>query len=502
MNALHVEIAGLAKDYPAGYINKDSFAYFTIDRLREVARALTGREIPAGSGRLSASLRDVILPNTASIELVAPRNLNPGLPEQEVDVRITSNFSVIFDVFVAGDATSRISEVVLQFSEFRVRMHAKDNALIFEGSDFDLVRQFTRTPDAETILVNAGIDELEASRVEGHLGYGVISQAVSMTVAARHEISLATVFPAVNFGESIKLAILQNGDSLGIIPTQPVDLRPETHCECAEGRDLPVTQTNLPPKAGLPPTVNSGDEFGAVTIGGPIAEGLNPLEAFGRRPVGATGIAGMYIPKAFTPAIVGKPMPSITFPASDKGTIGYNARATVAFKQTDFKFDLNGGGILLDMQLDINVTAYCDFEVFKGVRLPIGWAAVMPTSPGTLQLGFYPAIDGSGKLKLKSTLNKCDMGTYVAVVIGVGTALKFLGVTAWLGFLIDVILATILSLGLPIKLKEEISKYMTDKEWTLINGLPVLNPAIHGFYPAAPFDVDEKSLLTSVEFRG
>lgn len=165
----------------------------------------------------------------------------------------------------------------------------------------------------------------------------------------------------------------------------------------------------------------------------------------------ATAWWGVYLPRLFAEDMVPKVMPSIKITASDDSTIGYRAEANVGFSNFRLTLDIQGGGLLLDVDLDVSVSAYCDFEVFKGVRLPIGWAVIMPAngSQASLQVGFYPSIDTSGTVKLKSTLKKCDMGNYVAIVIGIGTALKFIGVTALIGFLIDVVLAAILSAALP-----------------------------------------------------
>ncbi|MFZ6769304.1 hypothetical protein ACO0LM_19825 [Undibacterium sp. Di26W] len=140
-------------------------------------------------------------------------------------------------------------------------------------------------------------------------------------------------------------------------------------------------------------------------------------------------------------------------------------------------------------------------ELFKGLRLPIGWAIFSPAngSKAHIQLGFYPAVDSTGVVKLKSTLKKSDMGSYVAVVIGVGTALEIFGVTAWIGFLIDVVLAGILSNGLPIQLKKEIGKYMGDKEWKLFDAAPILDPrAYPDFF--SPFYTTPTSLLTGFSY--
>ena len=502
MTAIHQELQALAIDNPAGYISKDLFSHFTLDKLIDTGNRMKGIKIVAGNGQLSTSLReikwDTTKPKTTS--LVAPRKA--AFPNAEVDLEISPSFEVIFDVFITKSPNDKISEVILKFDNVRVKVRAENNTLIFEGSDFDVKRNIIRFVDAENLLMANGIEPIEASYVEGHLGYGVISQAVSASISKRHEIPLETVFSYVNFGKSIKLAILQNGKFLGIIPTDKVSINSTACCRCSDGNELSLSETDLSKIDRQPPAAIPNTELGTVIIGGPVAENKNPLTDFGPRLIG-DGEVGTYIPLSFSEKMIGEPMPSITFPVQDdSGTIGYNGRATVAFINSKVTYDLIGGGILLDLDLDISVSAYCDFEVFKGLRLPIGWAVVLPKTGkmGSIQMGFYPSIDSS-TLKLKGALNKCDMGEYVAVVIGVGTALEIIGVTAWLGFLIDVVLSGILSYGLPITMKKEISKYMANREWKLIDGLPVLN-LMQKMYPRAPFDVDIKSLLASVDFRG
>jgi hypothetical protein len=307
------------------------------------------------------------------------------------------------------------------------------------------------------------------------------------------------VFPVVDFGTTIKLAILQGGRALGIIPTETVTISKLSHCDCAEGPELGHTQTTIVNTAPANPVPN--DKLAQVTIGGPVAENKDPLTDFGPRFPNRDGVAGLYIPLDFARSLTVEAMPAVKIKASDNGTIGYQAEANVGFKGFHVSFDVAGGGILLDIDLDISVSAYCDFEVFKGLRLPIGWAVIMPTSAASVRLGFYPSVTKNGVVKLKSTLKKADMGSYVAVVIGIGTALKFLGVTSWIGFLIDVVLATILSVGLPIALKREIGKYLGNKEWKLIDGLPLSNPN-KGWWVSAPFDATQNSLLASFDDRG
>lgn len=500
MTPLHQELKDLSKDRPAGYIDKNLFSYFTINKLIDTYERLKSIEIAAGNGQLSTSLRDVIWSSPNPTTKLEPSR-KPTFPDTEVDLLISPSFDVVFDIFITGHPADKISEVTLSFNDVRAKIRAENNMIIFEGSDFDVKRNIRRIIGAEALLNAYGIDLIEAAHVEGHLGYGVVSQAVSASLSKRHEIQLSGVFPFVDFGKAIKLTILQGGRYLGIMPTDSFTLNTNARCGCNDGPDLSTSNSNLTTITNIPADPQPNDKLGIVAIGGPLPENKNPLIDFGPRSLG-DGDVGVYIPQSFSEKLIGDPMPSITIPAQDSsGVIGYNGRANVAFMDSKVTFDLVGGGILLDIDLDINVTAYCDFEVFKGVRLPIGWAAIMPTKKGSIQMGFYPVVDKTGTLKLESTLHKCDMGEYVAVVIGVGTALKLLGVTAWIGFLVDVVLAGILSKGLPIVLKKEMTKYMAGREWKLIEGLPISNPYAK-MYTTAPFDVTTDSLLASVTFTG
>src|SRR5688572_16022126 len=192
MIPIHQELANLSQANPAGYIKKDSFAYFTLGRLIDAGKRLQGKPIPAGSGKLSTSLRDIVWATShPTATLALPRaTANPGL---EVDLLISSSFDVIFDIFITGDPTSLISEVVMSFDDARTHVRAENNLLIFEGADFDVRRNINPVAGADDLLANAGIDAREAAHIEGHLGYGVVSQAVTGALAARHEIPLSTV---------------------------------------------------------------------------------------------------------------------------------------------------------------------------------------------------------------------------------------------------------------------------------------------------------------------
>jgi hypothetical protein len=92
------------------------------------------------------------------------------------------------------------------------------------------------------------------------------------------------------------------------------------------------------------------------------------------RPADRDGIAGLYIPEPFANALTVGLMPRFKLTASDDGIIGFEAEVDVGFKGFRISFDVNGGGIVLDIDLHISGSGYVDFQLFKGIRLPIGWA--------------------------------------------------------------------------------------------------------------------------------
>lgn len=495
---IHDELAATAGHLPAGYIETKAFALVTQARLIDAVKLLAGKVLPAGSGALSARLdpSSIAAAQGLTLELVPP--LTPT--QNELDIVLTPSFSVSVQIFISSDHGQVISELLIAFHDIRIHLRAQSNSLILEGVDFQAHRSITRSVDADKYLASAGIDPLEAARIEGHLAYGVVSQAASLSLAKRTEWPLSSLFPAVDFGASVRLIRLANGAALGIVPTDNVTLVASARCICTDDGGLQHSATSI---VSTNPNPQVNDEFGKVMLGGPLPDGKDPLTDFGSRYVGS-GAAGIYIPRAFASSMTMTAMPAIKFIASDNGWIGFRAEATVGFKNFRLDFDIAKGGITVDIDLDISVGAYCDMEVFKGVRLPIGWAIINPAngSPtANIKLGFYPSVDSNGTVKLKSTLIRSDMGTYVAVVIGIGTALKLLGVTAWLGFLVDVVLSAIVSNGLPIALKKAIREEMSNGEWKLIDGLPVWDPK-RKLSPAAPFSVRPDSLLASVRFDG
>jgi hypothetical protein len=150
---------------------------FNICSLSRKRTTGTNKLIPAGSGQLSATLHDVVWAGAATASLAVPTS--PVNPDVEVDILISSNFDVFVDIFISGDETKTISQIKFSISNARAHMRAESNVLLIEGSEFKTQRSISRLHGADALLAAAGIDPLEAAYVEGHIGYGVVSQAVA-----------------------------------------------------------------------------------------------------------------------------------------------------------------------------------------------------------------------------------------------------------------------------------------------------------------------------------
>ncbi|MBK9756658.1 MAG: hypothetical protein IPO88_24785 [Nannocystis sp.] len=392
-----------------------------------------------------------------------------------------------------------ISVVHFTISDIRIHLSGSANAIIVEGTDFTSTSQISRSVDADARLAAAGIDPLEAARVEGHISYGVVTSALGATLGQRREIALDRLFPAINFGDSIALSPLQNGEFLAFVPVAKHGLRRDAHCECNEATGIAISTTAVTDKT-IPANPVPNDQIGKVTIGGPIAENLNPMADLGHRAPGK-GRAGLLLPKETYHGMTVTAMPAVVVRASDNGFIGFDARGTVGFQEANVSLDAASGGIIVSVKMDISVTATSTLDMGKGRRLPIGYAIITPVagSSAELEMGFYPYVDDGGTVRLRGTLQKCDMGTYIAVVLGIGTALKIIGVAAWIGFLIDVVLSAIISNNLPIVLRRSVVKAIGAGEWKLIGGdsIAQLDGFPKGQHFVARYDVDGDSLLVS-----
>jgi hypothetical protein len=497
-NALHSEIKALAGTNPAAYLSIDFVQTLAINKMLLSIAKVQGVEIPSGQQLLSATLDSATFsaPPSTSARFVKPAT---SLPNQ-VGLALSSTLTVVVSVFVKGDKAKLISTVTVVVTDLVIAGSYESNTITFEGVDFSPKANVLRDPLADQRLKAAGIDPLEAARVEGLIAYSAVNNALSSSLAQRKTILLSESFPTFDFGAIAQLVPLDAGRFLGIIPSAFIR-NDSAVCKCATNSDIPTSGSSN--TITVPPNPTVGTKLGGVTIGGPLPQHIDPLKDLGIRHPG-TGVAGVYLPKRGYNDLTVHVMPAIAVHASDNGFIGFNAYGTVAFSGFRVALDAAKGGIIVGIDMEISIQVICTLDIGCGLRLPIGYAIIQPASGSNanLEMGFYPAVDPTGTLKLRGVLQKVDMGQYVAVIIGIGTALKIIGVTAWIGFLIDVVLSAIVSYKLPIVLRDEVVKYLAQNEWKLLSFGETLfttyGPRVRRL--TAPFDVDGDTLLASIGF--
>jgi hypothetical protein len=504
---LHQQIKQLAGPNPAVYLSKDFVNVLVVSRFTASIAKLAGVEFLLGDQRqIAATISSATFSNAPGTKAAfIPDPTNPN--NDTILFKLRSDLTVVAKLYIKGKPAAALSTITVVISGVTVQGFYKDNALLFSGVNFTQTSRVDPDPDRDDHLRQAGLQDPQAAYVEGLVALGAIPQALRQTIGQNRTIDLFTLYPAFNLGKSAKLFPVENdpvnqGEYLAIVPAD-FSINQAATCSCAPGVALGTSQSTS--TVVVPADPQNGPLAGQISIGGPIPQSIDPARDLGPRPGDRIGIAGVYMPRQTYEGLTVRVMPAIEVDASDNGFIGFDARGTVGFSKPAVSLDTVKGGVLLDFDMDISVNATCTLDMIC-FRLPIGRAIINP-APGSqahLQMGFYPALDSDGNVKLKAILQKVDMGSYVAVVLGIGTALEVIGVTAWIGFLIDVVLSTIISIKLPSVLKDQVSKYLGNNEWVLLHFGDLIKETygLRGRRFEAPFDLDADSFIAAVDYRG
>lgn len=496
---LHKEMAITAGNLPAGYIDLDVFTPLVIGRLIGTVEMLKGKDIPVGNFQLGTRLRDIKDKELLEAHFVTRPNLELG--RDDIYIEVSPAFTVTMEIFPIATPAMVISLVTLEITKAATKLSAANNTLILEGVDVEGRRSVDRQPGADTIIRDANIDPLEAARVEGHLSYGVVSQALSLALSEQVNINLVSLFPSVNFGTAIDLGVLQRGKSLGVFSTTATIRKETGTCDCKMGDGHQIGRS----------TVDSADpdagplKSGSVKIGGPIPKKIDPLRDLGRRRANSDGLVGLYIPQPLAEQMLTKTnaMPSVLIERQSSSTIGYKATGAVGFKNAKVSFDQAGGGLLVDFDMEINISAMANFEIFKGKRVPIGAAIVMLDSEGPVphvQIGFYPVVTSTGAVYLKGISKTIETGRYWVVVTPIGSVIGWLSASTLFGIFVDIIISGMIANSLPWELARAIEKAIGNNEWKLIDGLPLPTGPVPKV-PYAAYDLEPTSILASLRLQ-
>lgn len=494
---IHTELQNLAGSNPAFYLSKEFVRVLVLDRFVQAIAKLTGVVFILGEQKLlatSVASATFNTPAPGGNAIFVEDNDDP----QSVKLELRSDLTVVAKLFIKDNPSAIVSTVTVVISSITVQGSYTKNSIIFQGVDFKSTSDVERAPDADQILQNAGVtDLLEAARIEGLIAFGAIPQALRQTIGQQRTLDLSALYPAFDLGTAAKLFPVGGGEFLAIVPSA-FAINQAAVCRCAP--NVPLGTSESSSTLIVPPDPQNGPLSGQITMGGPLPQNIDPLKDLGPRGPGRQGVAGVYMPHKTFEGLTVEVMPAIEVHASDDGFIGFDARATIGFSDPAVSLDAVKGGIILDVDMDISVNAVCTMDM-QCFRLPIG-SAIISLAPGSkahFKLGFYPAVDTDGTVKLVPVLQDIDVGTYVVAIFGIETALEVIGVTAWIGFLIDVVLSTIVSIELPSALKDQIGKYLANKEWVLLHFGDLIKETFPKGRFEAPFDVDVDSFLAGVE---
>ncbi len=502
MLPVHQELQSGGGPTVAAYVDLDILTPFIFSRIKNAVTLLSGKAIASGSqtGGLSAILQSAdftpVNPPTAAAPWVPPSGVPSG--PGKITLSINGDFAIKLTIVPTNHPDQVISDVQLTLTGIETVVSASADFLSLDDFDFTTTSTITRIDDG-TILHEHSIDPVEANRVEGLLGYGVVPSAAKAIFRGTPGIKLSDLYPSVHFEGAVNLAPLSTRNAIGIFPSK-ISLLQNTVCACAHNGSV-KTQPGHVAESGGAPTV--GSSVGTVQIGGPIADPNIPL---GSRRDGA-GPVGLYVPEpVYRQMATATVMPGIVITAKDDGFIGWDARASVGFTNLGVDLDRAKGGILVNIGLDIGITAEATIDIGCGLRGFLGAAIINPRGQSNIQIGLYPALSANGNVMLATALNSVSISDFDVIVIGIGELISLVGgLSWWVGFLIDVILAQIIRVGLPYALRNAIVSAMSQYSWNLIYTVPAIN-ALGVSFDQATYDTSNtgspiNSILISFDRR-
>jgi len=486
MQPLHNEISNIAKDIPAAYFYSEVLRSLLLSRIANVVNGLSGLPVPAGSQVLSGILSTATFTGAATVHTT-----DLGGAPSLVEMAFDDDFVVEIAITPTATPGDVISNVKLTVSSITTTLSAGSDKVTASDFTYAQVVTITRTPNADAIILAQVIEPIEAARVEGLIAYGSAPNALAQIFSNHPGLSLTELFPAIQFQGRLDLRRLDSGRAIGVFPVS-MKLNATEICECADFPEVTTQQGSGVATGAAPPA-----EFGEISVGGPTVPAAKNL---GPRSNGV-GSLGLYLPESTYREMSFKAMPGIVITAQDNGVIGWDARASVGFKNFDIQLEPAEGGLLFSMELDIAVNVLVTMDLGCG-RFVSGASYCIPQGNSTVKIGLYPALDGSGRIVLTPVLKEVSISKFLCLTVGPGALLDLMGAAWYVGVVIDLVLAAIISNNLPIALRKAVVEKMAQAAWPLIDSLPWRTATgINAAGIAAGYDlssVAQNSLLVSV----
>jgi hypothetical protein len=453
MLSVHSEIKAIARDKAAVFIATALLRSFLERGLLLSLRNYLKRPIASPVGALSVTLTQCSYnPANAQYSLTSPSPNN-------LQIVLGTSFTALFTIHPTADPAAPLSQVSVTVSSVAADIRISASALLMSSSDQKLTTILTPDPNRDATIKKLNLDPTEVTRVEGLLLYGVIPKVVSSSFSNGEPVNFKEVFPTLRFSGPVDTHIIIDG--IAIVPGAGVGLDDTPVCKCSV--HLPDFGT----------TINKSPANGAAEVDFKIPPLPKPGD-LGRRTDKKTGFAAVYLPQKYYTQMVASPRPAITQPFGNNGFIGWDGGYTIGFGLPAVTIDPPSLSILVKLELLISVDVQVTMDIPCVGRRPIGVAVARNTSgTSTVSIRYYFVTDAAGKLQIKPHVEDISIYPFTVFVVTFSAWLSYFGpVAAFVGFVIDVILAAVIAHNIPIELRHAIEEQAGSGAWPLVDLSP------------------------------
>jgi len=496
---LHDDIAKIAGPRPAVYVGAETLSGVSFDTFRSQIETMVGVHVPTVTDRFYAKLLSAQTVGGASakkLEFRLRQDASSIYLEASGGLRVIVEFGAAEQDPAGNYLETKLAQIDMLVKDVYVSLKVSSDKIAASPSNAVFIPTITRVDDFDDLCSKLGLDQVQASRVEGTIAYSGIQTIISSLLREPQVISLTTLFPGVLLLGQIEAQVTPGREAILIIPGDGVQTQPGAVCDCADTIDgIGVTQPG------------SATPDGKFTIGGPTVPAAGAVK-LGSRARGI-GESGLYMPLALAEIITAGPPPITKTEIGQNGFVGWDAQAVVDWKVRTTWFDTNRGVIMVrwfaepgsafavgDIWVDLGKLGKHDIASFTAKQQP---------SPSTFTVALFPdAI--AGMTTLHPIVEAIDMGDFfIEPSIKSLVMAPFSGLGAILTFIAETIMNVIVAHNVPIELTRRLKEYLATVSWKIqdlsymgVRSHSVKNPLLAR--PVVLYDAKTDSMLLSGQF--
>ncbi|MFN9186133.1 MAG: hypothetical protein ACK5WG_06295 [Betaproteobacteria bacterium] len=431
VTSLHQNLIAAAGARGAMLISGGAINSAVLDSLRKAAFGLVGASVDTLHPKVTARFDEISVEKSQlRTELVSEAG--------NVVVRVTPDFNLTLSLVHTQDPTQRYAKLLLAVSDIRLMVRTDGSDIRFQLVDPTVAASFSDDPAGSraAAIAASGIDPDELLRVEGSFAYGTGARLVASAIGKLPPIGLRDLFPAIDFSNSIELAIV--GDSLAIIPDS-MSLLEMTGCPQGNAAGGIVVTPQHPTK----PTEDTRDWV--------IAARHNPSEV--RKPSPRDPFTALHLPRSLLDVRFGKIAPAVSYRERDNGFIGYDIQLTGTVKEIQVSIDESLGAVRLKLGFAVWGSLVADVDLPSIGRVDLASARIeLPENNGqsNIEALVRLAVDSGAQLLATTEIAHIDLGKARVVLDLFGKYLSAAGGKAAVaGFILDSVIGRVIAHNIP-----------------------------------------------------